>query len=42
MKFTVLKLPKELFRILSFYADPALVKDGLNFDDRPLKTTVFL
>ena len=30
-------LPRELLRILNFYADPAVLKDGLNFDDSHLK-----
>ena len=32
----------ELLRILNFYTDLAPLKDGLNFDDRPLKTIGFL
>ena len=36
MKFTVLKLPRELLSILNFYADPALL-----FDDRTFKTIGF-
>ena len=32
----------ELLRILNFYTDLAPLKDGLNFDDRPLKTIYFL
>ena len=32
---------RELPRILNFYADLALLKDGLNFDDRPLKAIGF-
>ena len=41
-KFTALNLPRELLRILNFYADPALFKGGLNFDDRLLKAIGFL
>ena len=41
-KFTSLKLPREFLRFLNFYVDPALLKDGLNFDDRILKAIGFL
>ena len=41
-KFIALKLPRKLLRISNFDADPALLKDGLNFDDKPLKTIGFL
>ena len=37
-----LSCQENLLRILNFYADLALLKDGLNFDDRPLKTIGFL
>ena len=33
---------REMPRTLNFYADLALLKDGLNFDDRPLKAIGFL
>ena len=31
-----------MLSILNFYADPALLKDGLNLDDRSLKTIAFV
>ena len=39
--FTGLRLPRALLSILNFCADPTLLDDELNFDERPLKSTAF-